>query len=169
LTEDGSMATDLARKFGSIYAGGRLAIKLRLLPWKQGELFTAVQTCYEAARDLLPDNEVITRAGLTKLRRTLKSLERPNGIKSFESAPGYRVLKGKRWRARIRVETFNSIFESPDQRRLVLDWLRSSNRITLNKPRGNQSKVKPKEQFGWPDGARRRSYEITWPRAELIK
>lgn len=75
---------------------GRLAIKLRLLPWKQGELFTAVQTCYEAARDLLPDNGVITRAGLTKLRRTLKSLKRPNGIKSFESAPGYRVLKGKR-------------------------------------------------------------------------
>lgn len=169
LTEDGSMATDLARKFGSIYAGGRLAIKLRLLPWKQIELFTAVQACYEAARDLLPDNGVITRAGLTKLKETLKALERPKGIKSFGIVPGYRVLKGKGWRARIRVETFNSIFESPDQRRMVLDWLRNSNRITLNKPRGNLSKVRPKEQFGWPDDVRRRSYEITWPRAELTK
>ena len=66
----------------------------------------------------------------------------------------------------IKRDAFNSIFASGTQRALVIEWLIQKQRITLATPKASAGapSPKPQEQFMWPDGKRRRSFEIRWPR-----
>jgi hypothetical protein len=52
---DDVVARDVAGKFGFIYAGGVLGIRLGILPWDQEALIDAISKCYVSARNLLPD------------------------------------------------------------------------------------------------------------------
>jgi hypothetical protein len=164
LPEDGETARDVARKFGLIYAGARLAIRLKLVPWKQAEVKQAICTCYRAARDSLPDEGVVLREGADLLKKLLASLRTRSEIDNYDDAPGYRVKKVSCYRYLVRTEEFNKAFNTRAQRELVLNSLIKAKRIAISKPKGKQTLTGPKGQFTWPDGKRHRSYRITMPK-----
>jgi hypothetical protein len=155
-SDDGDMARDVARKFGLLYAGGNLARRHKLVPWTQQDLLQAVSDCYNAARDLLPDDGVIVRQGRTLIKTALEALESRGKIKQFGAVDGYRDPK-QTYSFVIAVEKFNSIFASKHQRELVLASLSKSKRIVMDKPKKKGSRSSPQAQFIWPDGKRRRS------------
>ena len=167
---DGDVARDVAEKFGLIYAAGRLGIRCGLLPWDRAELLDALTKCYIGARDLLPDDGVAIRHGITALRAKLHELPRISkkaaAATKFENIDGYRERRKKVNRYVIRRDAFNAIFASGTERALVIEWLIQKHRITLATPKASAGapSPKPQEQFIWPDGKRRRSFEIRWPR-----
>ena len=167
---DRDVARDVAEKFGLIYAAGRLGIRCGLLPWDRAELLTALTKCYIGARDLLPDDGVAIRHGITALRTKLHELPRISkkaaAATKFENIDGYRERRKKVNRYLIRRDAFNAIFASGTERALVIEWLIQKHRITLVTPKASAGapSPKPQEQFIWPDGKRRRSFEIRWPR-----
>jgi Domain of unknown function (DUF927) len=171
--EDDVVARDVAAKFGLVYAGGMLGIRLGVVPWQQDELLDAISKCYLGARDLLPDEGVALRQGLGLLRGGLQKLLRLKSLPKeqrashdWESEDGYWRRKAAKDIHVIKREAFNSLFATTAQRDLVLKWLIENNRITtaLAKTGAAANSPAPKEQFIWPDDERRRSYEITVPR-----
>jgi hypothetical protein len=62
---------------------------------------------------------------------------------------------------------FNALFATREQRKLVLNHLTENGQITMAiaKSGGASTVGKPQDQFIWPDGGRRRSYQITFPRS----
>jgi uncharacterized protein (DUF927 family) len=167
---DGDVARDVAEKFGLIYAGGMLGIQYKLLPWEETELLDAVAKSYVAARALLPDDGVSRRQGITALRAKLRELPRISkkaaAETDFDEIDGYRKRRKKVNQYVIKCDAFNSIFVSRNQRSLVVEWLIQKQRITLatTKASAGAPAPKPKKQHSWPDGERRRSFEIVWPR-----
>ncbi len=161
---DGNRARDVAEKFGLVYAAGKLAIQFRLVPWKPVALQEAIEKCYFASRDLLPDEGVTFRAGKQTLLSFLKNLPKRANIDSEDnsSLDGFRELRPGKFRCLIKRERFNSIFGTSAQARIVTDWLIASRRATLASTSIGPSKIK--EQHFWPDGERYRSVEILWPR-----
>jgi len=161
------MARDVAEKFGLIYAAGRLGIRCRLLPWDKPELLDALTKCYIGARDLLPDDGVAIRQGITALRAKLHELPRISkkaaAQTDYDEVDGYR--KKENWYV-IKRDEFNSIFASGTQRGLVIDSLIVNQRITLATPKASAGAPSPtpQKQFIWPDNKRRRSFEIRRPR-----
>jgi len=172
---DGDVARDVAEKFGLIYAGGRLGIRCGLLPWGKPELLDAISKCYISARELLPDDGVATRQGITILKAKLHELPRLSKKRArktdFEKIDGYRRRREKENRYVIKREAFNSIFASETQRALVTEWLIQRQQITLatSKESAGAPSPGPKEQFKWPDGKRHRSIEIALPRRQNEK
>jgi hypothetical protein len=167
---DGDVARDVAEKFGLIYAAGRLGIRSGLLPWGKAELLDALTKAYIGARDILPDDGVAIRRGIEALRAKLRQL--PRTSKKAAAVPGYHLVDGHRERQKkvnryvIKRDAFNSLFASGTQRALVIEWLIQKQRITLAtaKTSAGAPAPKPQVQFVWPDGKRRRSFEIRWPR-----
>jgi hypothetical protein len=175
---DKDVARDVADKFGIIYAGGLLAIQYRLVPWDKDELLDALRKTFLNARELLPDDGVELRQGIKALRAQLKKLPRFSKLTrrkaakiDFKKLPGYRRPRRKDTRYVIKREVFNSIFGSSPQKDLVSKWLVHKKRMTLAiaSTSGGAAVQKPKEQVIWPDGKRRRSYEIFWPRQRRRK
>jgi hypothetical protein len=172
---DGDVARDVAEKLGLVYAGGRFAIRCGLLPWDKDELLDAISKCYRGAVALLPDEGVTLRHGIASLRDQLRELPAlSNDFKqkkmsvNFSEVDGYRQRQGKDRIYVIKREVFNSVFASTKEKTLVTEWLIKNQRITLALVDGSigAAELKPKVQFTWPDGLRRRSYEIRWPRNE---
>jgi hypothetical protein len=160
--DDGNLALDVARKFGLVFAAGRLAIRFGLLPWSRDELADALTRCYRAAGDLLPDSGVLLRSGRSALLTFSKSLPSEDKIKtkSCQSLDGFSQRQEERVRCLIKREKFNAVFSTMDQRDLVLNSLIAKRRITLANVANGPSKIK--EQHIWPDGNRYRSVEIFW-------
>lgn len=164
LPEDGDRARDIARKFGLIYAGGRLAVGLKLVPWNQAELKEAICACYRAARDSLPDEGVAFREGVDVLTKLLHSLSPRSEIDNYDAAPGFRIKTARGYRYLVRTEELNKVFDTRAQRELVLNWLVKAKRIATSKPKGKHKVRGPRQQFEWPDGKRVRSYRIIMPK-----
>jgi hypothetical protein len=168
--EDGDIARDVAQKFGLLFVGGLLGIICGLLPWHVGTLRRAIAKCYFGARDLLPDDGVALRDGIAALKARLLKLaaydpDVQNAEDHCERIDGYRELEPGRIRFVIKRDAFNAIFASAHERELVLEWMIQKQRITLavSKVAPAGSKASAKYQHRWPDGERRRSYEIRWP------
>ena len=163
---DGDIARDVARNFGLIYAAGVLGIKLRILPWTAEELLDAISKCYFAARELLPDDGVALRRGIAALRVGLLKLPVKDRVTNHSSTDGFCEPGPNSTRYVIKCDSFNSLFDGVHDRDLTLDWLIRHRWITLAMPKdpSANSKAKPKNQHDWPDGRRRRSYEIRVPR-----
>jgi hypothetical protein len=167
---DGDMARDVADKFGLIYAAGRLGIRCGLLPWDKPELLDALTKCYIGARDLLPDDGVAIRQGIAALKTKLHELPRASKKAAteldYDKIDGYRKRRKKTNRYVIKRDAYNFIFASETQRALVTQWLMQKQRITLATPKATVGapSPEPRNQFVWPDGKRRRSFEIRWPR-----
>lgn len=161
---DGSLARDVARKFGLIYAAGRLAIRFRLVPWKRAALHDAIEKCYIASRDLLPDSGVTFRNGKDALVSFLRALPKKAEIDltTVSSLDGFCEDRPNAYRCLVKREVFNSIFATDAQCRSMIDWLMASGRVTLAAASAGPKKIK--EQHFWPDGERHRSVEIIWPR-----
>jgi len=164
---DKNDASDMARKFGLIYAGGRMGIESGVLPWKTSELFDAIRKCYEGARALLLDDELLLRVGRKKLRSHLISLPKLDELKKSEltELAGFVERQENCYKCVLRAEAFGRIFTSRHQQRLVLAAMIQEGKITLANRRGHQE-PRPQEQFVWPNAKRVRSYEILWPRDE---
>ncbi len=168
---DGAVARDVAAKFGLVYAGGLLGIKFGIVPWQTDELLDANAKCYRGARDILPDEGVALRKGMEVLRAWLGGLRRVKELEADRSTDwdrieGYRVRTKHRNRYVIKREMYNAIFATTVQRDLVLRHLIRSEQITLAiSKNGSGTTAKPKKQFIWPDGQRRRSYQLTFPRS----
>ena len=169
---DGDIARDVARKFGVIYAGGMLGIRCGLLPWERKHVTAAVKKAYRRARDLLPDDGVSLRLGIAALRAKLRELPRismppseDDKKLSYDELDGFRQRQSKANRYVIKGDCFRRVFSNTEQQALVIDWLITKERITLSAPQTNSgpSERAPKGQFEWPDGERRRSFEIFWP------
>jgi len=163
---DGDIARDVADKFGLIYAGGMLGIRHNLLPWDKKELCAAIAKAYVAARDLLPDDGVALRKGITLLRAKLSELplvSKKSAKKTdFDQIDGYRKRRNKGPDLYlIKREQFNLLFTSNKQRELVIDWLIQNQLITLATPKNTMSGLppQPQHQFVWPD-RRRNSYKV---------
>jgi hypothetical protein len=166
---DGDIARDVARTFGLIFAAGMLGIELGLLPWSKEELLAAISRCYRGSRGLLPDKGVALRRGIRALELRLRSLpslaKLPKGT-DYERLHGYRAREPDFYHCIIEREAFNKIFASTSDCDIVLEWLLLKGRITTAVSRKATPALspQPKEQFDWPDGRRRRSFEIRWPR-----
>jgi uncharacterized protein (DUF927 family) len=170
---DGDIARDVAEKFGLIFVGGMLGKRYGLVPWKKSELLDAVTKCYLAARELLPDDGVALRHGIQALKERLRELpslsDQPTSKTAkwhYENVDGYRKGESSMYRCIIKCDAFNSIFASTYERNLVLNWLIRKGQIALavSKTATPGSEPRLKKQHEWPDGERRRSYEICWPR-----
>jgi hypothetical protein len=170
---DGDVARDVAGKFGLVYAGGMLGVRLGILPWDRAEIFDAVAKCFRGARGSLPDEGVVLRQGIAVLTARLRTLVRfrnlsPEELAStdWDMADGYRRRRRGQDHFVIKRELFNALFPTTGQRDLVLRWLIENHRITTAflKAPANTLLREPKGQFIWPDGNRRRSYEIVFPR-----
>jgi hypothetical protein len=169
---DGDVARDVAESIGLLYAAGILGIRCGLLPWSKLELLDALTKCYIGARELLPDDGVAVRQGITALRSKLHELPRINKNAArkahFDEIDGYRKRRKKENRYVIKRDAFNSIFASGTQRELIIEWLIQKHQITLatSKESVGAPSPGPKEQFKWPNGKRHRSIEIALPRRQ---
>jgi hypothetical protein len=168
---DDVVARDVASKFGLVYAGGLLGIRFGIVPWQQDELLDAIAKCYRGARNQLPDEGEALRRGLAILRSFLGGLGRRKKLRENASTD-WGKIEGYRWRSSdrdryvIKREVFNSLFATTAQKNLLLNHLIENGQITtaVAKGGGVSTARKPKKQFIWPDGERRRSYQITFPR-----
>jgi hypothetical protein len=162
---DNNESSDLARKFGLIYAGGRLGIEAKVLPWRKNDLLTAILKCYAGARALLFGDEQLLTRGRAALRAHLMSLPKLSSLDDdeFAGSTGFVKPDGDLYRCTLRSEAFAGLFENRHQQLLVMTELLQMKQITLAKPKKHQ-KPRPQDQFKWPDGNRVRSYEILWGR-----
>jgi hypothetical protein len=151
-----------------------LGIKAAILLWTKEELLDAVTKCYLAARELLPDEGVALRRGIPALRERLRQLPSLSNLPTGKTAKayyanvdGYWIRESDMYRCIIKCDAFNSIFSSTYDRNLVLNWLIRERRIAfaVSKAATPGSEPQIKKQHEWPDGERRRSYEIHWPRS----
>jgi hypothetical protein len=167
---DGNLTRDVAETFGFAFAAGCFAIRCRLVPWTERELLDAITTIYTGARELLPDEGVLLRSGLKALRGLMRNIRREAGQTErkvdFEFTKGIRKSSGSSSRYLIKGDAFNSIFATAREKTLVTRWLLRKGRLTAAGPGkvGNDARARPKDQIVWPDGKRRRSVELTWPR-----
>src|SRR6202035_743365 len=155
--------------FGMAYAAGAFAIECDLLPWREQDLRDAIGKVFVAAKKLLPDEGVVLRNGLKSLRSLLKDIRHRArfGVDNIDFGKVRGICKSKRSQRRylIKNEAFGAIFATPQEKALVLKWLQKKGRLTLAGSRqAPRESRKPREQFDWPDGTRRRSLEIRWPR-----
>lgn len=166
---DGILSRDVAETFGAAYAAGALAIRSNLLPWRERDLLDAIGKIFYAAKALLPDEGVALRNGLKSLRSLLKDIRHTARLGvdeiDFDKARGICESKTSHRCYLVKNEAFGAIFATPQEKTLVLNWLRKKGRLTLvgsrQAPRENRN---AREQLEWPDGTRRRSYEIRQPR-----
>jgi hypothetical protein len=166
---DGPLARDVADTFGVAYAAGAFAIACKLLPWRESDLLDAIRKIYNATKKCLPDEGSALRDGLKSLHSLLKTIRHSAqlGIHEIDFDKVRGICKSKRSQRRylIKNEGFSAIFATLQEKTLVLNWLCKKGRITLvgsrQAPREDR---KAREQFDWPDGRRRRSFEIRWPR-----
>jgi hypothetical protein len=171
---DGDVARDVAAKFGLFYAAGRLGIRCGLLPWDKPELLDALTKACIGARDLLPDDGVAVRQGVETLRAKLRQLPRTSKkaatVPDYHNIDGYREGQKRVNRYVIKRDAFNFLFASETQRALVIEWLIQKQRITLAtaKTSAGAPAPKPQGQFVWPDGKRRRSFQIRFPRKPKV-
>jgi hypothetical protein len=154
-------------KFGIVYAGSCRAVEYGVVAWSREEALEAARVCYRRARALLPDDGLLLQDGIERLRGTLISLPviRVNKVKRKppEGAIGFRELDKDIRRCVIAVEALAPRFSSMRQQQLVLKWCADNQRLTLAKVKGKRDGLCPKEQFIWPDGRRKRSYEFSIP------
>lgn len=153
-----AIARNVARKFGVVYAAGRLAIKFKLVPWKREDLFSAIESVFHDAKTLLPDRERELVTAQATLREFVDKLKHRKKIDDYEVKPGYRVTRKGHTRFVVKIDAFRALFETDAERRDVLSWLGRSKLIVTSSSSG-----KPKYQFNWPDGKRRRSYTFSLP------
>jgi hypothetical protein len=164
---DGVQAQDIAKKLGLLYAAGVLGVRLGIAPWTAKDVQRAITICYRRARAMLVDDGQVLRTGLKTLRKALEALpllmqDVPKTIQ-FDNTRGYRAAQrlGTQYSV-IRVASFNQILPDARQRTLVQNWLLEFKHLAIRQSRGRNGAMvrKPKQQFLWPDGKRRRSFRI---------
>ena len=164
---DGAEARDLAMKFGIVYAGSCRAVEYGIVAWSREEALNAAKLCYRRARALLPDDGVLLQDGLERLRGALIDLpiigQKQITRQLPKDAIGFRERYKDRRRCVIAVEALAPRFSSMRQQQLVLKWCADNQRLTLAKVKSQRDGLSPKEQFIWPDGRRKRSYEFSIP------
>lgn len=162
----GSEARDLAEKFGLIYAGGMTGVELKLVPWTDSDVLSAVTVCYRRARNLLTDDRQLLKSGLEVLVDALRQLPRhaaKQGSRArYDHVDGYQESDPGGKACIIKIEAFNRLLPDDRRRNLVHHWLLKHHVLVAAQTRagGQSSGSRPATQFTWPDGERRRSMKI---------
>jgi hypothetical protein len=165
---EGAEARDLAEKFGLIFAGGMMGIKLGCVPWTDADVLMAVATCYRRARNLLTDNRQLLKFGLGMVRNALGQLPlhapKQTSQVRFERINGYQERLAGTKSCVIEADAFHRLLPDDRQRNLVQQWLLKHRAIAIAQMRAGSrsSGPRPANQFTWPDGKRRRSLKIDW-------
>ena len=162
---DSSQVRDMAKKFGLLYAGGVLAVRFEIVPWTEGDVLSALTTCFGRARGMVSDDAKLLKDGLELFREYIAALPMcasDGGPTCYEAADGYRQRLKNVETFTIKVDAFNSVLPFVSQRTLVQNWLLENAYLEVREIRGpcNTKRLRPREQFQWPDGQRRRSYRI---------
>ena len=164
---DGAEAHDLAMKFGIIFAGSCRAVEYGIVSWSREGALAAAKVCYRRARALLRDDGLLIQDELERLRGALIALPvvRVGAVKRKQpdKAIGFRERDKDIRRCVIAVEALARHFTSTRQQQLVLRWCAENARLTLAKVKNERDGLCQKEQFFWPDGRRKRSYEFKIP------
>lgn len=163
---NGPLAYDLAQKFALLFAGGCLAIKFKLLPWTRTELLAAIGKSFRSALALLPDKHVLLVRGQKAMNSLFDKLHAKEELERgrFHRVEGYKTKRGSRDVFMIKRNRLHAIFESKEQRNLVLGWLITTKQLSLTSSAKGRNIAK--HQHMWPDGKRRRSYQIVVSRTQ---
>jgi hypothetical protein len=145
-----------------MYAGNCLARDFGVLGWTRDEILKATILCYKAAQDMLPTESNRLRTSIRSMTQALRALPDSKTVDwaGLDEIPGFRERRGEEMAYLVRVEEFGRIVGDERQKAAVLQWLIARQRIVL---KAKITPAEPREQFKWPDGDRRRSYEISWP------
>lgn len=168
-SSDTNLTRDVARKFGLLYAGARIATEAGTVDWSRDAVINALRRAYHAARQRLPDDALLLREGCQLLRKALQRLPAEHRLqrsKPTETVKGYRYRRARMHHCLIRNEAFVQIFSSYDQCRAVEDWLIQEGKVVLAHPRtGKVGNRRVKKQHHWEvTGEKRvRSLHIMWP------
>lgn len=157
-------ASDLARRFGLIYAGGRLGIDSGILSWKTSSLRDAISRSYHGALSLISNDQRLRDQGFTALSSFSETLPRSSELKKGDYAKqaGYAKRVNGCLRCRVKKQAFKHIFVSERQMNLVVNSLLETGSITSTTKIEGATRS-PREQFNWPDNRRVRSLEIRLP------
>ena len=166
---DSAMTRDIARKFGLIFAGAEMAIRVGTVPWTEENALASVTAAYHAARKLLPDDALELREGIAKLSAGLRDLPSARKWHRQDAHERPKVTTGYRWRSArahhcmIRTEAFVGIFSSVSQRHAVESFLLAQGLLETAQPKAATARPTPKMQHVWINGDRPRSYLIDVP------
>jgi len=164
--EDGDDVRDLARSFAVLYGGLALAEQACLIPWDRKRSAQAVMRCFKRARAVFRDETLDLQNGLKTLDGALNALPvvlRNDDIQwiDFNTTAGFQDMRSQPSSATIKNDAYNGLFDSEAQRRRVTQFLLETGRLRRADSSCSSKKIEPMKQFKWPDGNRRRSFEIT--------
>lgn len=169
---DDDQTRDLARKFSLIFAGAMLAKAAKLVDWAANDVLQAFAKLYVAARNLLPNEGELKAEGIQILAAKIASFSTVSPLPDAPALPagacaswqGSRKTYWGKNTCLIKRDVFDASFASRLQRNLVERWMVENRLVTLAQSRGAAGghQSRPKEQHQWPDGERRRSFEIRW-------
>jgi hypothetical protein len=149
--DDDFLIREITKKFAAIYAGGTLAVRLGILPWNESVVLRAVKRCYFAARGQLNVDGDIAARGLRRFRKRVSNL-----------MPGEGYYKANSRIAVVSADAYRNWFDSKHQACFTLESLLT--RKVLRPRKSVRPKVGSWEwaetQPRWPDGSRRRSFEM---------
>lgn len=156
-----------ARCFALIYAGGRIAISAKILPWKPDNLLKAIAKCFGAAVRRIRDPETDAIQILKKKVVNLRAWPKMSTKAEWRALEGYLAKTDGKAVVRIASTALHGWFSNPAQVRLVLDWLEREGHLIMRKSMGKATKAKGVEaktrDVKWPDGSRRSTFEFTHP------
>jgi hypothetical protein len=133
-----------AKYFGLIYAGGRMAIRAKILPWDADELRSAIVSCFRDAVQEVKGYESVQSAVRKCLRKKLR------GFKFEENTtPGKTTASAKAcWEKQedgtqrffVESKTFRDWFRNDQQRIAVVNWLEQRGRLHPRNQRSPSAK-----------------------------
>lgn len=163
---------DIVTKFAALFAGGNIAIHMKILPLPKSLLGRALQRACRAALAALPDPQAELREDRQRLRAKLES----GGIVDLESCSGrqVRMLRNADGFTRprqpgheyiIRADLFATWFVIPLRTRCLLEWLDAEGLLDHTKAQNLKLRSNgwAQKQVTWPDGTRQRSIVIYLP------
>lgn len=151
------------RNFALIYAGGRMAIEAKLLPWTEPKLFDAITTCFGAAVDDIQGHTNALGRARAKLRARLASdvIKRARFGKAItpDHCAGFWQEEDGIRTYTVHAKAFRDWFESRAQAVAALQWLYERGDLVVHQAKGRPS-LKTTQ---WAE----RSYR--WPGGKVVK
>jgi putative DNA primase/helicase len=153
-----------ARNVSLVYAGGRLGIEAKLLPWDPGRLLKAIAACFRSSLGEIEYHQSAEKRAVSALKRALgkanlsaRKKKSKFGEREFD---GYYVDAADGRQYTIHSAVFRTWFADRHQLRLALDWLERRELLkpkvtekTLDKTSSDWAEQTPK----WPNGKSVRS------------
>jgi putative DNA primase/helicase len=159
-----------ARNVSLVYAGGRLGIEAKLLPWDPGRLLRAIAACFRTSLGEIEYHQSAEKRAVKALKRGLRRAElrvkKPKSVFSEKDVDGYYVTGVEGTQYTIHSTVFRSWFADRRQLRLALDWLERRRRLRpkVTEKAPDKTNLDWAEQTPkWPNGRSVRSIVFLGP------